>query len=306
MFPYSTNIQEYRFFKPLQDQLVKHGSFNAWISMDAVDQSISDIIDTRQIVLSSDFSSYDQTITVQQSWFFEFLRHNFQKTDANLEDSFLLERNLRYVPLLVSKDEMYTGKHGMPSGSVFTNICDSVVNYMAQMSSPEALGSIQIQGDDAVTLVSDVDKHLKHLEGLGFNANMDKQYINKGSALYLQRLYIDSHRVNGIIRGIYPTFRALNSLLGQERFFKDWSSEMLSLRTLAILENCKWHPNFKEFISFVVKFGDKSLINNTRKLVKEKAFTEIAKTIPGFVPSYNQEDGLTGLSNFESVKLILN
>jgi len=306
MFPFSTNILEYSIFQPLHNQLIEQGSFEAWKSMDAVDSAISGIIDTGRVVLSSDFSGYDQTITTQQAWFFDYVRSMYQKDDHTRYLIKLLEHNLRYIPLVVSRDHMYTGKHGMPSGSVFTNMGDSVINYLAQMSSPVANEFIQIQGDDAVTTVDDIDLHLKHLESLGFEANLDKQYIETGSALYLQRLHLDSNRVGGIIRGIYPTFRALNSLLGQERFFKDWSKELLSLRALAILENCKWHPFFKEFVEFVVKYGDPQLKENTINIINGKRTVDIAKALPGFAPSYNQETGLNGLSAFRSVEIILN
>lgn len=68
--------------------------------------------------------------------------------------------------------------------------------------------------------------------------------------------------------GVYSTCRALNKLLSQERFFNasKWNQEMVVLRSLSIIENCKWHPCFHEFINFVLK-GDK---------------TRLGLNIPGF------------------------
>uniref|UniRef100_A0A2V0RML3 RdRp n=1 Tax=viral metagenome TaxID=1070528 RepID=A0A2V0RML3_9ZZZZ len=303
MFPYSLNIAEARFFRPLHEILKNMYPFSAWITMDKVDRSITTLIDSsRGEILSSDFSSYDQSVFHQQDWFFDILRMAYQ-TSYHDEIS-MLQHWFKNIPLVFSETQMFTGEHGVPSGSTFTNQCDSIVNYLAQSSSPVATDLIQVQGDDAVIVVDNVDTHLSHLTNLGFDVNIDKQLISSTMVSYLQRLHHRDYRIGGVCRGVYPTMRALNSLLGQERFYQGWSSEMVSLRVLAILENTKWHPAFKEFVKFTVEHGDLQLKENVMSITKDNTVISKARTIPGLVPTYNQESDLSGLSSFESVRLI--
>lgn len=308
MFPYSTNIRENRYFRPLHDLLVKSTPhFSAWISMDEVDRSVSAMLELDQMILSSDFSGFDQSVKDQQAWYFEFLAGMYQRQYH--EDIEWLEHNLRNIELLCTTTIQLKGKHGMPSGSNFTNQADSLINLFAQTSSPVAnyLHLLQVQGDDALVMVDDLDAHLEHLRTLGFEVNADKQTYSTNEAHYLQRLYLKQHKVDGIHRGIYPIMRALNSLLGQERFYEGWDSRMVSLRVLMILENCKWHPEYVPFVKFVLKFGDpklKELVNSLSSGSTVKALQKQASGIAGLVPTYNQESGLGGIVNFTSVKLI--
>jgi hypothetical protein len=314
MFPFSVNIQEARYFRPMHKALVDLPPFSAWISMDRVDNAIDNMMRMREggTLLSTDFSAYDQTLVKQQAWYFDYLKLFFR---AQVQDDILLlEHNFKNVPIICTEDVSFAGAHGVPSGSVFTNQCDSIVNLLGQASSPVVDNTlIQVQGDDAVVVVKDVKRHVEHLQGLGFDLNVDKQLASYSSVSYLQRLYDDSYKPDGIARGVYPTLRALNSLLGQERFYDDWDSTMVSLRVLAILENTKWHPLFDAFVKFVVEDGDPLLKDNVVKLCdsrsreSRKVFAR-AKAIPGLVPTFNQSgEALTvkGLSAFSSVQLIL-
>lgn len=308
MFPYSININEARFFRPLHDVLLKLNHFAAWHSMDEVDLKVTDLFKAGKSILSSDFSGFDQSVTYQQKWYFDILRWIYQ--DGYSENIDILEHNLRNIELLCTTTVQYKGGHGMPSGSTLTNQADSVINIIAQASSPVVTlpELIQVQGDDALVIVDDVDRHLRHLEDLGFVANPDKQMFDVDKVQYLQRLYLRNYEVEGINRGVYPIMRALNSLLGQERFHKSWTEEMVSMRTLMILENTKWHPQFKEFVKFTTEFGDKQLKSFVERLTMDVRFrvsvVQRANTIAGLVPTYNQSDYIGGLMNFASVKVI--
>jgi len=282
--------------------------FSAWVSMNSVDLSITKIIDEsyNHSLLSSDFSGFDQSVVDQQAWYFDYMKSVYQ--DKYREDIAILENYFKAIPILCTKSVAYGGEHGVPSGSTFTNQADSIVNYVAQISSPELVSerTVQVQGDDAVLAVNNVDNHLEHLSALGFDANKTKQLVSNETVSYLQRTYYRHYRPDGICRGIYPTMRALNSLLGQERFYKDWSSMMVSLRVIAILENVKWHPAFNEFVKFVVREGDPRLKENTLELIENKAkWLRQASEVPGLIPSYNQEGQLQGIESFASVQRIL-
>lgn len=310
MFPFSQNINEARYqsvMLPYYAKKVSH--FAALTSMDEVDLQVTDLIDTLPDggkVIATDYTKYDQSLRSQQEWIFSRMRNMFQV--LHWQDIGRLEHSFATIPILCTTELMFEGEHGVPSGSVLTNIGESTVNIDVQMSSPVVIGTnFQVQGDDACGAVWDVDKHLRHLESCGFVINPEKQYVSGHSTVYLQRLHHQAHRVDGILRGIYPTMRALNSLLGMERFHSNWDKTMESLRTLAILENCKWHPYFREFVDFTVEFGDKYLqefVNSLDDVHFRRSVVRKAKTIPGLFPTYNQQDRLSGLDAFESVRII--
>uniref|UniRef100_A0A2V0RAV0 RdRp n=1 Tax=viral metagenome TaxID=1070528 RepID=A0A2V0RAV0_9ZZZZ len=305
MFPFALNIAEARYFRPLHNELSINYQFAAWESMDEVDIMINSMFARERTILSSDFSSYDQSLFSQQDWFFDYLVSRYQRSYEDEINELRLW--FKTIPLVFSENEMFTGEHGVPSGSTFTNQCDSIVNYLAQRSSPvvDSTTPIQVQGDDAVIIPTDIEKHLEFMNNLGFEMNADKQLVSDTTVNYLQRLYHVKYRPDGVTRGVYPTMRALNSLLGQERYFQDWSSEMVSLRVIAILENVKWHPAFEDFVKFVVEFGDSSLKDNIRKAIIDNSVIDKAMAIPGLSPTYNQESGLRGLKSFKSVQILM-
>ena len=110
--------------------------------------------------------------------------------------------------------------------------------------------------------------------------------------------------------GMYPTYRALNSLMGQERFYDEelWGPEMVTLRSIMILENTKHHPLFEHLVRYT-QAGDKFKLGAAWPggldglLFKSSALRK-AKSLPGFLPSYNQEDRLDGIRGFDTYKLI--
>jgi hypothetical protein len=313
MFPFSVNIREGRFFRPLQDLLMKNlPYFAAWESMDEVDRRITSLLFNQQafkgsVVLSSDFSSFDQTVVDQQMWFFTLVKLLYQAQYA--EEIEELQHILATIEIICTRWIKYTGRHGVPSGSVWTNILDSLVNLLSQNSSPVILmpTHTQVQGDDGAVLITDVSLHLAHLEACGFSVNPDKQYVSEHTAIYLQRMHSMKHQVGGFTRGSYPIMRATNSLLGQERYHQNWNADLEALRTYAILENTKWHPWFVPFVEIVAKEGDKYLMEFTRKMRDPKfqsKVTSAAHSIPGFVPTYNQSDTINNFRSFHSVQVV--
>jgi hypothetical protein len=310
MMPFSHNIREARFQIPYHAVMLKQPEyFAALISMDEVDRQITWLFDNlpdNAYMMATDYSKYDQTIQHQQSWFFLRLSEHFQTSTH--EELSRLHHYARNGELLCTREIKYIGSHGWGSGLNMTNSGDSTINRDAQMSSPVVIGrAFQIQGDDSAGRVWDPDSHLRHLERCGFDLNSEKQYVSKSATIYLQRLYHTNYRIEGILRGQYPTMRALNSLLGMERFHADWDKDMESLRTLAILENCKWHPLFPEFVSFVVKRGDlylKEFVANLSNGTFRRSIVTKATSTPGFVPTYNQQDTIGGILTFEAVRQV--
>ncbi len=311
MVSFVTNIREARYQIVMQPFYVAQPQyFAALISMEAVDLEVTHILDHVPgdgYVIGTDYTKYDQTNRTQQEWFFRDARNMFQRRyQSELSE---IQNIVRTMELVCTTDIKFVGEHGWPSGSNFTLMANSHINRLVQMSSPVVIGSrFQVQGDDGCGRVFDVDRHLHHLENCGFDANPDKQFVSRRCTMYLQRMHHLDHRsTDGICHGIYPTMRALNSLLGQERFHRNWDKKMEALRTLAILNNTQWHPLFKEFCNFTVKFGDKYVkefadsledVNFRRSVLRQ------VRTIPGFMPSYNLLGDISGICSFASTHYI--
>lgn len=167
--------------------------------------------------------------------------------------------------MLLSKDAMVVGNHGMGSGSGGTN-ADETLAHRALQHGVAARQGVHLNpnsmclGDDGILSYPGitVEDVIKFYEQAGQEMNPEKQYAATDNTVFLRRWYHTKFRSNGICRGVYSTYRALGRLMGQERFYdpKVWGPEMVVLRSLSILENCKEHPLFYKLVDFVVK-GDK-------------------------------------------------
>jgi hypothetical protein len=227
------------------------------------------------------------------------------------EELLELESIFHNIELLISKRMLFSGTHGVPSGSTFTNLIDTLVHLIAQFHVCSKLrvlrySGCQVQGDDGLLVlppsIKVEDMHDGYAE-LGLDSNPDKAFEGYDDCLYLQRYY-----KRGIQGGMYPSYRALNSLLGQERFYDEdeWGADMVVLRAIMILENCKHHPLFSDLVKFVMA-GDRyrlgadwpgGIDSLLRKGVPK------AKSMSNFVPSYNQEDRLAGIQGFKTYLMI--
>ena len=139
----------------------------------------------------------------------------------------------------------------------------------------------------------------------GLGANPEKQFEGSDDCLYLQRYHL-----KGLKGGIYPSYRVLNSLLGQERFYDPevWGPDMVILRAIMILENTKHHPAFVDFVHFV-QDGDNyrlgaSWPGGIDALLGNSDLLSRASGLAGFVPSYNQERRLEGIRGFQTYRII--
>ena len=316
MYPQSTNIREMQLFRPLQN-LMSNGSHHAaWRTIEDVDSAVENVFraseETGEPVFSIDFSSFDQSVgPLLSSMAFDIARALFQKGNEQLFDD--VEEVFHTIGMLIQPSQVLTGMHGVPSGSVFTNWIDSVVQLEVAAHCARTLDSSyepwnQVQGDDGLLVlpgVSDVSGIADCMLEFGLEMSSDKQFIGDEDCVYLQRYYHKSQK-----GGMYPTYRALNSLMGQERFFDEdeWGPDMVILRSIMILENAKNSPLFTDLVTFVMN-GDKYRLGaawpgGIDSLLFESNVVSKAKSIAGFIPSYNQEDRLGGLRNFQTYKFI--
>lgn len=315
MYPQSANIVEASFFRPLHDILVVHPSFSAWTTPRGVDLAVRELLlaarSTNTAILSSDFSGFDQHLGPPLTDVgFEIIKMFFQHTEFELLDEV---REYFQNCKMLTPNGYREGEHGVPSGSTFTNMMDSILHILMQYSVANRCGhsrhpSSQVQGDDGLLLLEDFDdpvECLPYFEEYGMVMNADKQFVGSNDCLYLQRY----HHVDWEAGGIYPTYRALSSLMGQERMHNtdEWDEKYVSLRSIMILENTKNHPLFLRFVKFVAdadKFGLGSKWPGGIEVFLDSQTLRGAAEIPGFVPSYNQEDKISGIFTFDTVKVL--
>jgi hypothetical protein len=275
MFPVAVNIHELSVYQPLIEAAQKLDLVPAWVSMESVDRHITNLFDTKganDLVVCTDFSKFDQHFNA-----------NMQDAARAILTAILRDgKTSRYwlnevfpvkyaIPLAWEipdepfEDGMVTlfrGFHGMASGSGGTN-CDETLahralQYEAAIRRGQRLNPHSMcLGDDGILsypgiTVSDV---AEVYESHGQECNISKQYASTQDCVYLRRWHHTNYREDGVCVGVYSTCRALGRLRYLERYMDPefWNDKMVALRQISIIENCKYHPLFEEFVEFCMK-----------------------------------------------------
>jgi hypothetical protein len=269
MFPFAVNVSELQLYQPLIESCQQANSVPAWVSMEAVDEAITELFDTKDpndLVICTDFSKFDQHFNHHMQdaalRILTPLLHKDMSTQDWLEDVFPVKYN---IPLCYDWGKIRKGAHGMGSGSGGTNADETLVHralqYEVALNHGQQLNPhSQCLGDDGIlsypgiTVDDVVEAYSKH----GQEMNVDKQYASPVDCVYLRRWHHVNYRISGKCVGVYSTYRALGRLCEQERFYdpKEWGAKMVALRQLSILENVKYHPLREEFVDYCMK-GDK-------------------------------------------------
>lgn len=310
-YPVADTLNEHRYYQPLLNYQRKLLWRKALQGPHFVDLEVSNMFKTQYkndgTFISIDFSAYDASIKgYLQSLAFDYIKSLFQY-DSHNDLDYIADR-FRTIGV-ITPDGVISGDHGVPSGATFTNEVDSIVQYLV-IKSTEIDCSYQIQGDDGLILLPDdkVPILFEAFNKAGLTVNESKSYTSKDYAIFLQRLYDKKYLKNGFVGGIYSLYRALDRIVFQERYsdFADYSlkgTDYYSMRTITILENCKYHPCFEEFVRFIyskdkykLKFSVESIAQYDRMLKSGTGTTGLLLNQYG--------DNLRGIHSFETVKLI--
>lgn len=308
-FPIADTINEMMYYRPLLEFQKKSGYRSAVIGPEAVNESVGELMKFAAQkglkLLSIDFSAYDTSISPQLSRLcFDYVKSLYQ-TQYSEDIDYIYNRFVNIG--LVTPDGIYTGEHGVPSGSTFTNEIDSLVQFIIASNYPaEKLELFQIQGDDGLFAVSDPDELMDWFQRFGLKPNYEKSLISSTTAQYLQLLFNAEY---GEDKGIYSLWRAINRICYPERF-TDFTRDDIdgksyfAIRTLSILENCKYHPWFKQFVEFILSNDKYDLQISEQSLTN---YIKMRKREDGRDINFNQYqygDQPMGLKNFESYKLV--
>ena len=266
MFPFGVNICELQVYQPLIESCQKFNLVPAWVSMESVDQRITRMFDTKgrdDVVICTDFSKFDQHFNQDMQnaakSILSMLLDNSVETSRWLENVFPIKYD---ISLAYDYGKIRVGKHGMGSGSGGTNADETLAHralqYEAALNKNTKLNPYsQCLGDDGVLTFPGitVDDVIRSYTAHGLEMNESKQYVSKQDCTYLRRWHHVDYRIDGVCAGVYSTYRALGRLMEQERYYDPeiWSSKMVALRQLSIIENVKYHPLKEKFAQFCMK-----------------------------------------------------
>nr|UAW00504.1 MAG: RNA-dependent RNA polymerase [Porcine picobirnavirus] len=326
MMSMGLNIHELQFYQPAIAAMQKYKLIPAYVSMDAVDDEVTALFHSKganDVVICTDFTKFDQ-----------HFNRDMQNAANEVEDHLMTstahddreERDYYFrpkfeIPIICSEKLMFTGQHGMGSGSGGTNFDECMSHKVLQFEA--ALGAGQhlnphsmAYGDDGILTYPgiDVEQVIRTYERHGQEMNSSKQYVSKHDCVVLRRWHSTKYVIDGRMVGVYSTFRALGRLLAQERFYdpEKWSGEMVTLRALSILENCKWSPYFHEFINFVMT-GDKFRLGLDLPGFFDNLESKASKAIEDFpdflgytksLQNAGAQTAASGISEWEVVKYL--
>jgi len=248
-------------FIPLFDRLSQHASFCAWLGQKGTDITVTDFLRrSRGPVLSLDFTGFDASVpfevlnrvfTVLKSWFVGSAAPLVDFVHAGFLGSGLFVPG-RYID---GAERM----RGVPSGSVLTNLIDSLVNlwvmeYTACLNKG-GVRSALVQGDDGVYTfcgIANIPSLAGTLESeLGMVMKMEphKNLISDSEVMFLQNHHRRDYVVHGLNVGVRPVMRALIGMMSHERAPMQktgWDKKYNTYRTLQQANNCANHPRFEE------------------------------------------------------------
>ena len=314
MFPFACNICELQIYQPLIECCQRFNLVPAWVSMEAVDQRITKMFDTKgvdDVVICTDFSKFDQHFNESMQNASKSILTGLMSSDESskawLDEIFPIKYA---IPLAYDFGKIRVGRHGMGSGSGGTNADETLAHralqYEAALNKHTKLNpNSQCLGDDGVLTYPGitVEDVVRSYTAHGQEMNESKQYVSKQDCIYLRRWHHKDYRVDGICVGVYSTYRALGRLMEQERYYDPdvWSAKMVALRQLSIIENVKYHPLRAEFAEFCMKRDKYRLgldipgfLDDIDKIAKEAI--DLMPDFLGYTKSMTKDQ--TGLSSW--------
>lgn len=313
-YPFVDIFYEMMFFVPFLEHMREKYWQASVISPVLVDTRLTEMIltaiRTNRLLYSVDFDGFDASVSWQTIVkAFEYVKSCFDPRFSSKIDR-ICERF--YTIAIITPTGILRGKHGVPSGSCFTNLIDSIVQAGTALTNDFIKEcEMMINGDDGVYILAKENINTFESTWIKARLNLGTQKVNIASdwCTYCQRFYHIDYIKDGHIGGIYPVYRALNRLIWLETFtdlkkMKISSRDHFGMRTLAILEQCKYHPLFEDLVRFVLereKFAlditDGGLIAYAQGLAKGRSMVEDQ-------PNLSLDPSVMGIHDFESYKLV--
>jgi hypothetical protein len=253
-------ILEQMLFRPFLEVRKQSPARVALLGPEKVDEGVTRIMNQarqrKQDIISIDFKGFDKTIRWKLQWrAWRYIASFFQPSYAHM----MAETILHFANGgLVTPNGVWSGPHGVPSGSTFTNELDSIAQEIAINGhvSGHLNANVIVQGDDGLYSgnMGDIESMASKA---GLSISEDKTMVSQEEAHYLQNYY-SFHYSNsvGILNGIYPITRCASHILFPDRTSDSvveeiGSDEYYASRTVQILSQSVNHPAFMEFAKYV-------------------------------------------------------
>lgn len=189
-YPLEMTIMESRFARPLIDHFSECRTPMAFAmtKCELGAKIASNFEDRPGTTVCLDYSKYDTTISAEmirrafsilRTWFSEFEREKFGWE--------IVIKYFVHTPIVMPNGHLYTGKnHGVPSGSYFTQLIDSIVNVALCYAMSSRFGfsfaerGIYVLGDDSILRIRgkfSLKEMSTYVESLGMKLHADEKTI---------------------------------------------------------------------------------------------------------------------------------
>lgn len=187
-YPFEMTLIEGRFFYPYQQAVIQHHTAYAGGRYDFETCGLLNEIRVKgRFVAEFDYSKFDTSIPVKlSSMAFSIIHDSFVMTEQDERDWERITRYFHTSPLLAPDGYIYSGRrHGVPSGSCFTQVVDSIVNaicleYVQRVNGFKSARYL-VLGDDSVMAVDrpiSLDDAAIALAELGIRLNVKKSRVH--------------------------------------------------------------------------------------------------------------------------------
>jgi hypothetical protein len=255
-YPMEMSLIEGRFFYPYQQAVIQHHTPYAGGRFDFETAAlINEVRVKSRFVAELDYSKFDTSIpTLLSSMAFSIIEDSFDMDEQDRRDWNRITRYFHTSPLLAPDGYIYTGRrHGVPSGSCFTQVIDSIVNaicleYIARRMAFRPTRYL-VLGDDVVLGVDrpvDLKVIATTLHELGITLNVDKSEVKTPN----ESIHFLGHDWRNMI-ATRPIMETLVRLVTPERLRKEYFSKDRDTRRAAFIERLRnyqddnpdaWYP----------------------------------------------------------------
>lgn len=313
-YPFALTLYEFMYFIPFMAYCKQQFYHASLTTVECVEERITQLvlkaIETGRVIYSVDFAGFDASV-----WFqfiieaFKFITRCFGK---QFYDAIMYICVRFYTIGIVTPTGVYRGKHGVPSGSTFTNLIDCIVQLGIALNCPfVTLLNCLVNGDDGLYIMfrHEIEEFEQNFLRNGLKLEKSKSHIASNYAVFCQHLYHIDYMKDDIIGGIFPVYRALCRLMYQERFvnFKKLGisgKDYYGIRAVTILEKCKHHPLHEELVRFVLAKEKYSMDISEDSIVKYCSNIYVRPSASYLENDQEPREQLSGIRNYVTMKLI--
>lgn len=187
-YPMSMTLLESRFFEPYQYEVMYH--HNPYVGGRTYPQlagEVNELMWKSKYYMELDYSGFDGSISAKLIHAaFDIIKESFVMSAQDEEDWKTIVRYFVTTPVILPCGTLIVGKrHGVPSGSMFTQLVDSIVNMICieywRLSTNTGVSRYHVLGDDSIIGINDAKPNLlevaKVIHQLGVEVNITKSKV---------------------------------------------------------------------------------------------------------------------------------